>query len=381
MIQQALYSTSGTIGTGSLAITAQGSPNMTVNAAAGWCAIVGNGSPNLGAYVAYNNATTILTITTADATNPRIDRVVVTINDAAYSGSTNNVVFTVIAGTPAASPTAPATPSNSISLATIAVAANATSISSGNITDTRATATSNLIATAGLPAAGGSLTGNLTLAAGTTAISPLRLTSGTNLTTTTGGTFEYDGNVVYQTPNYTATNTTNGGRGLVPTRYFYGLSADKGLLSGGSATSNQSLFGVGIPLAASTTYEVEISARFTATQTATATTYTITLGFSSAPTGVSGNTLSAGPTFAALMNVLTTTSPFNFVAYTSAASALTFTVPIIVKALIRTNAATTFTPQIILNTSASTALTTLNGSFVKVTPVGNSTATTIGAWA
>jgi hypothetical protein len=54
------------------------------------------------------------------------------------------VTFTVVAGTAAASPTAPATPTNSISLATIAVAAGATSILNANITDTRVSVTTNL---------------------------------------------------------------------------------------------------------------------------------------------------------------------------------------------------------------------------------------------
>ena len=54
------------------------------------------------------------------------------------------MTFTVVAGTAAASPTAPATPTNSISLATIAVAAGATSILNANITDTRVTVTTNL---------------------------------------------------------------------------------------------------------------------------------------------------------------------------------------------------------------------------------------------
>lgn len=144
---QALYNTSGTIGDNSLKVSAQASPNMTVAVASGWGAIVSSVA-NAGVYQIYNDATTNLTIATADPSLPRIDRVVVTVNDAYYSGLLNNVTFTVIAGTPAASPTAPATPSNSISLATVTVAAAATSISSANITDTRVAVTS-LIAAAG----------------------------------------------------------------------------------------------------------------------------------------------------------------------------------------------------------------------------------------
>jgi hypothetical protein len=109
---------------------------MTVNIAAGWGSIVAT-TANLGVYGVYNDATVIQSISAADATNPRIDLIVATVNDAQYSGSLNNVVFTTVAGTPAASPAVPSTPNNSIVLAQIAVAANATSISNANITDRR----------------------------------------------------------------------------------------------------------------------------------------------------------------------------------------------------------------------------------------------------
>ena len=141
---QSIIASSGIIGTSSLAVTQAGTPAMAVQVAAGWGAIVGNYTTNMGVYQFYNDAATQLTITTANPTNPRIDRIVVTINDSYYTGSTNNVTFTVVAGTPAVSPTAPATPTNSISLATVAVAAGATSIVNANITDTRVAVTTNL---------------------------------------------------------------------------------------------------------------------------------------------------------------------------------------------------------------------------------------------
>jgi hypothetical protein len=149
LLTQALYNTTGIIGATSLAVTAQGTPNMTVNVAAGYAAIVGTTQANMGTYVGYNDATTILTVTAASAVNPRIDLVCMTVNDAYYSGSTNNVVLQIIAGTPAVSPVAPTLPANSISLATIAVAANATTIGAGNITDTRVATTSLLVTSGG----------------------------------------------------------------------------------------------------------------------------------------------------------------------------------------------------------------------------------------
>jgi hypothetical protein len=143
-IQQALYATTGIIGSSSLAVTQNSPAGMSVRVAAGWAAIVGTTQANMGTYVTYNDATTTLTVTTADPTNPRIDRVVVTVRDAYYTGAFNDVIFQVLAGTPAGSPTAPATPANSISLATIAVGAAVTQINTANITDTRVAVTSNL---------------------------------------------------------------------------------------------------------------------------------------------------------------------------------------------------------------------------------------------
>lgn len=143
-IQQALYASTGIIGTSSLAVTPNSPAGMSVRVASGWGAIVGTTQANMGVYTFYNDATTTLTVTTADPTNPRIDRVVVTVRDAYYSGAFNDVIFQVLAGTPAGSPTAPAIPDNSISLATIAVGAAVTSITASNITDTRADVTTNL---------------------------------------------------------------------------------------------------------------------------------------------------------------------------------------------------------------------------------------------
>ena len=142
---QALYSTTGTIGSSSLAVSQSATPGMSVQIASGWAAIVGTTQANMGVYVAYNDAAATAAIATANATNPRIDLVCLTVNDAYYTGSTNNVVINVVTGTAASSPTVPATPANSIALAKVAVAANATSIVNANITDLRVAVTSNVL--------------------------------------------------------------------------------------------------------------------------------------------------------------------------------------------------------------------------------------------
>lgn len=141
---QAIIATSGIINTSSLLVAQAAAPAMAVQSAAGWGAIVGSFTTNMGVYQFYNDAAVQLTVTTANPSNPRIDKVVVTIQDAYYTGSSNTVTFQVIAGTPAGSPVAPATPVDSLSIATIAVAAGATSITNANITDTRVSVTTNL---------------------------------------------------------------------------------------------------------------------------------------------------------------------------------------------------------------------------------------------
>ena len=132
---KAIWQTTGIVNPTDLQITQNGGGNMSVNVSSGWAAIVGTTQANMGTYMAYNDASTNLTITTASPSNPRIDLVVVTISDAYYTGTLNTVAFQVIAGTPTASPTVPATPANSLALGQIAVGASVTSILTANITN------------------------------------------------------------------------------------------------------------------------------------------------------------------------------------------------------------------------------------------------------
>jgi hypothetical protein len=100
------------------AVTAQGSPDMTLAVAAG-VAMVN------GVMVAVTSGN--VTITTANATNPRFDLVVVD----------NAGAKSVTAGTAAANPAFPAIPSNSVVLAAVYVPANDTAIGSTQIVDKR----------------------------------------------------------------------------------------------------------------------------------------------------------------------------------------------------------------------------------------------------
>ena len=121
----------------SFVVSQHSTPNMSVDVTAGQCVIPGTVTATQGAYVGTSDATQTLAIAAANATNPRIDIVCITVEDSQYAGANNDAVLQVITGTPAASPSAPAAPANSIILAQIAVAANATSITNANITDQR----------------------------------------------------------------------------------------------------------------------------------------------------------------------------------------------------------------------------------------------------
>lgn len=108
---------------------------MNIKVASGF-AIVPSSSSNINAgYQIGTMASVGLTVATADATNPRVDLVVIGVNDT--GDSTGAGFIEIVTGTPAASPVAPSLPANSLSLGTIKVAANSTSVASTNITDTR----------------------------------------------------------------------------------------------------------------------------------------------------------------------------------------------------------------------------------------------------
>lgn len=124
-----------------LAVTQNGTPNMSVNVASGQVVIPGTQATFQGHYVVENRGALNVPIAAANATNPRKDLIICKVEDAAYSGSNNAASIVAVTGTPAASPAEPSVPSNAWVLAVITVPANASSITNSNIADQRTSRT------------------------------------------------------------------------------------------------------------------------------------------------------------------------------------------------------------------------------------------------
>lgn len=121
-------------GTGDgLKVSASSGMTLAVNPGVVW--VQGSAAANSGMYEGILDTANTVTLATSDPTNPRIDNIIVQFTDLGTSSST--AVVTPQTGTPAASPSAPTLPNNSLLLAQVSVAASASSISAGNITDKR----------------------------------------------------------------------------------------------------------------------------------------------------------------------------------------------------------------------------------------------------
>lgn len=220
---------------------------------------------------------------------------------------------------------------------------------------------------------GGTLTSNLTLAAGTTSLSPLTLQSGANLTTATAGAVEYDGRVIYSTPS---------GRGVSPSMMFYRL--DSGLV-GSNATGAQSLFGVGVTLAASTVYAFQLV--YTLTKTAGTTSHSVSILIGGTATlnnilyeGVSNSGNFSIPTNAASALSFVSNTASSTSIGTSLAGATQFRMAQL-SGTVSVNAGGTFIPQYSLSAAPGGAYTTVAGSYIAIWPIGTSGAnTSVGPW-
>lgn len=219
----------------------------------------------------------------------------------------------------------------------------------------------------GIGLAGSTATAFLHLAAGGTAAStsPLKLTSGSVLTTPEAGATEYDGSALY------FTSTTATGRGQVIAQQVFRLTSNGSAV--GPAIADYFGATSSINLAANSVYEVEYCLYFTKTTAGTA---TFTLTASSAPTAMFGYYIGSPATGVG--------SGAPQTGYSASQAATTAALPATaslttavnheynIRTRIITNAATTFKVQI---TSSAGTATPLAGSFYRVRRVSSTTGT------
>ncbi|HVX20877.1 MAG TPA: tail fiber protein [Acidimicrobiales bacterium] len=136
-VLDALYQTPGVVASGHLVVTQRAAgANMSVDVAAGKCIITGTDASNQGKYLCFSDAVANVVLTTAPGTGlSRIDLIIAQVRDATViGGSHNDWLVTVVKGTAASSPTAPAAPASSLVLARVLVGANVSTITNTVIT-------------------------------------------------------------------------------------------------------------------------------------------------------------------------------------------------------------------------------------------------------
>lgn len=224
--------------------------------------------------------------------------------------------------------------------------------------------------------------GGLVLVAGTTTLAPLRLQSGTNLTSATGGAFEYDGKVKYFTPNSSAT----AGRALDRSEHLLVSGAD---LTLSNATGVQSLFAAAndtITVPASTSYYFECEFHQTGTGT---TSHTLNFALGGTLTThniqyqayvVQNATGSATPTPTAHYGCYIATAASTAI---TAATATAIYRSVRIRGVIRVNASGTLIPQVAFSAAPGVAPVIKSGASFKLIPIGSaaaSTANVVGGW-
>lgn len=161
---------------------------------------------------------------------------------------------------------------------------------------------------------------------------------------------------------------------------FYRLNSN---LAGANVNTAQSVFGVGVTLAASTVYAFEMAAQFAKTAGTTSHTFGIGMG----GTATVNNYIAQGTRFS------TTTAGFDTAPYgiwtlsvgntviTGASTAASATWTVQIRGTVSINAGGTFIPQYTLSAAPGGAYSTVAGSYIKFTPIGAAgSASSQGTW-
>ena len=215
----------------------------------------------------------------------------------------------------------------------------------------------------------------IALPAGTTSNAPLKLQSGTSLTTAAAGAVEFDGKVLYSTPV---------SRGVAPSMMFYRLNSN---FAGANSSTAQSLLNVGVSLESGTVYA--FTADFLLSKTAGTTTHTLGILFGGTATlnnifytayvtgaAVAPPTVGTGTTSASHITIATIAN------LTTATLLATIQYGYTYHGTVSIDAGGTFIPQYKLSAAPGGAYSTIAGSFFAIWPIGAAGAnTSVGSWA
>lgn len=216
----------------------------------------------------------------------------------------------------------------------------------------------------------------ITLTGGSVSAAPLNFTSGTNLTSATAGSTEYDGKVEYFTPLGTQ-------RGIVEAAQTIVLNS---AVVGSNVNTAQSIFGKTVTLSSSTYYAFE--GNFNFSKSAGASAHTVSLLFGGTATlnnigyqAIGGNSTTS---FIAGFGTIFMNAPQVATAAvtTSSISSANSFVTYQVRGVVSVNAGGTFDPQYILSAAPGGAYSTAVSSYFKISPLGASGANiSVGTWA
>ena len=211
--------------------------------------------------------------------------------------------------------------------------------------------------------------------AGTTTQPSIRMTAGTLTVTPATGAIEYDGTVMYSTLGTSQ-------RGLMSSEVFACLFSD---YTGTNSSSAQQVFNSStngeVTVLGSTTYMFE--AVYYITRSAGTTSHTLSTLFGGTATFTSVTYIAE--TTSTTGNALGTVSRIygtgiSGVTVTAANTSATENITVVLRGTMRTNAGGTIIPQIQYSAAPGGALTILKNSFIRLTPMGTSSVTTVGNW-
>jgi hypothetical protein len=135
-----LVRSEGVVSPTDMVVTA--SSGFTLSISLGAAFVKNDLDANGGYYWCYNDAANSISMTGANGTFPRIDRVCLRVRDTEYSGTSNDVAFFIVVGTASATPQAPAFPTDGsyYELARLTIPAGVSLASQVTIADMRGAA-------------------------------------------------------------------------------------------------------------------------------------------------------------------------------------------------------------------------------------------------